>query len=60
MDDRQALIFRYDNAPHHREVGTFPHHKHEQDQVSASQEPTLFDVLFEIAQRERTTADGRK
>ena len=22
------LILRYDNAPHHPEVGTFPHHKH--------------------------------
>jgi len=23
-----TLIFRYDNAPHHPEILTFPHHKH--------------------------------
>ena len=25
-----CLIFRYDNAPHHKEIDTFPHHKHYQ------------------------------
>ena len=28
MDSNDRLIFRYDNAPHHPEVVTFPDHKH--------------------------------
>jgi hypothetical protein len=28
MDKKGRLVFRYDNAPHHREQPTFPHHKH--------------------------------
>ncbi|MCD6335150.1 MAG: hypothetical protein J7M27_07455 [Candidatus Latescibacteria bacterium] len=53
MDETQALIFRYDNAPHHRHIRTFPHHKHMLNEVQASTEPTLYDVLLEIAQLER-------
>jgi hypothetical protein len=43
-------VFRYDNAPHHPEIGTHPHHKHvgPQDALSAAQEPTLSQVLNEI------------
>jgi len=43
----------YDNAPHHVEIATFPHHKHEVDDIRASNEPTLYDVLLEVAQRQR-------
>ncbi len=42
------LIFRYDNAPHHPELSTFPHHKHVGDRVEPCQEPDLQDVLREI------------
>ena len=42
------LIFRYDNAPHHPELLTFPHHKHVGDHVEPCQEPDLHDVLREI------------
>jgi hypothetical protein len=45
------LIFRYDNAPHHPELPTFPHHKHVDDQVEPCQEPDLQDVLREIDAR---------
>ena len=24
---------RYDNAPHHRKISTYPHHKHLEDKV---------------------------
>ena len=48
MDMQQNLIFRYDNAPHHREVDTFPHHKHVLEHVKASGEPSLGSVLLEI------------
>jgi hypothetical protein len=53
LNDHDEIVFRYDNAPHHRELPTFPHHKHNRDQVEPSQEPTLFDILLEIAQQER-------
>jgi hypothetical protein len=42
-------IFRYDNAPHHRRIPTFPHHKHVRNKVIAAGEPTLGQVLNEIA-----------
>jgi hypothetical protein len=53
MDENQAMIFRYDNAPHHKSIQTFPHHKHTPGQVQASPEPTLHDVLLEIARMGR-------
>jgi hypothetical protein len=46
-----CLIFRYDNAPHHPELPTFPHHKHVGDCVEPCREPDLHDVLREIDAR---------
>jgi len=34
MDECQNLIFRYDNAPHHRNIATFPHHKHTHNEIT--------------------------
>lgn len=45
------LIFRYDNAPHHPELPTFPHHKHVDDRVEPCQEPDLQKVLQEVDAR---------
>ena len=43
------LVFRYDNAPHHPELETFPHHKHlASGRVVPSKEKSLVDVLEEI------------
>ena len=53
MDEKQVLIFRYDNAPHHKSMGTFPHHKHTLSQVLENPEPTLRDVLLEIVRMVR-------
>lgn len=50
MDKNSQLIFRYDNAPHHKHIKTFPHHKHIAEKVEACNEATLADVLLEIAQ----------
>ena len=50
MDETRNLLFRYDNAPHHAGVDSFPHHKHMPDLVIASQEPDLRAILFEISQ----------
>ena len=43
-------VFRYDNAPHHPEISTHPHHKHSgpRDTLSAAGEPVLSEVLSEI------------
>ena len=47
-DDAGRLVFRYDNAPHHRGLPTFPHHKHLPDgRVVAAEPPSLRDVLEE-------------
>jgi len=50
MDNQNEMIFRYDNAKHHPEISTFPHHKHTTKQIIDSGEPELIDVLFEIQQ----------
>lgn len=50
QDANTQMIFRYDMAPHHKDVATFPHHKH----IAASSDvlealpPTLRDILNEI------------
>jgi len=43
-------VFRYDNAPHHPEISTHPHHKHtgKRERLSPAYEPTLSQVLDEI------------
>ena len=42
------LIFRYDDAPHHRHLLSFPHHKHVGDSVIDAKPLDLADVLREI------------
>ncbi len=45
-----SLIFRYDNAPHYKELSTFPHHKHLPDgTVVPSTAPTIETILTEIS-----------
>ncbi len=44
------LIFRYDNAPHHPTIPTYPHHKHRGVKVEAALAPDLSEVLNEIEQ----------
>ena len=50
QDANNQLIFRYDMAPHHPDVATFPHHKHVGAAANAQEAsaPTLEDVLREI------------
>jgi hypothetical protein len=42
-----TLLIGWDNAPHHQNVTTFPHHKHvgQQTNLQPSQETCLEDVL---------------
>ncbi len=48
MDKDKNLIFRYDNAAHHKEIATFPHHKHTPNGVEESNEPTIETIMKEI------------
>jgi len=48
MDKDNRSIFRYDNAYHHRELKTFPHHRHISDRIQESHEPELYEILLEI------------
>jgi len=42
-------VFRYDNAPHHPDIVTFPHHKHiGEDKIAPTDQPTVNQVLGEI------------
>lgn len=43
-----ALIVRWDDAPHHRELETFPYHVHEGEAVKMSLPVSLREVLAEI------------
>ncbi|HLA35282.1 MAG TPA: DUF6516 family protein [Rhodocyclaceae bacterium] len=46
-----SLVRRWDNAPHHRELLTFPHHIHDNDEnrVLAHEAVDVFDILATIA-----------
>lgn len=45
---KNEASFRYDMAPHYRDIETYPHHKHSGDKVTASKGPSLKNILFEI------------
>ncbi|GFP23313.1 hypothetical protein HKBW3S42_00492 [Candidatus Hakubella thermalkaliphila] len=51
QDGRGNLLSRWDNAPHHKEVTSFPHHRHLENGVVSSKQVTLKEVL-EIIQEE--------
>jgi hypothetical protein len=48
MDKEGNMVFRYDNAPHHKDVSSFPHHKHLSGNVAESEDKGIMDVLDEI------------
>ena len=41
-------VFRYDNARHHPDLPSFPHHKHVGNERLPAAEPTLSQVLDEV------------
>lgn len=47
MNKNNELIFRYDNAPHHPKIKTFPHHKHLSEIVTLSQRPSFKKLMDE-------------
>jgi len=49
MNSAGQMLFRYDNAPHHPEIDSYPHHKHTPDKTVPSTMPSLKDILNEIS-----------
>lgn len=49
MDYKGAMIFRYDNAHHHPEIRSHPHHKHIKNLVLPAHLPGLKEILNEIS-----------
>ena len=39
------ILIRWDNAPHHKELKTFPHHRHEGKRVLPSHRITVEEVI---------------
>ena len=49
QDKYEKILFRYDMAPHHNEVETFPHHKHvSSEKVIKASAPSLAKFLDEV------------
>ncbi len=48
QDDRNQMIMRWDNAHHHFDISTFPHHKHTQEGIFENTEISLKEVLKTI------------
>lgn len=48
MDSGDQLVFRYDNAPHHRTIASFPHHKHTPSGIVVSSAPNIANVIAEV------------
>lgn len=50
QDTQGNFIIRWDNAPHHKKLKTFPYHKHAPE-LEESKEVSLEDVIRNIEQR---------
>ena len=50
QDEDGSLIVRWDNAPHHPHLKSYPHHKHAPD-IEESGEMSLEEVLKEVWER---------
>ena len=51
QDKEKSLITRWDNAPHHPEIETFPYHVHEGEHIKPSEEPTFVEIIKKIGDR---------
>jgi hypothetical protein len=46
LDAENKFVARWDNAPHHKEIATFPHHRHDAtDKVHPSREMSAADAI---------------
>jgi hypothetical protein len=49
QDEKNQLVFRYDSAPHFRDLSSFPHHKHLPGATIPTEQPSIPGVLMEAA-----------
>lgn len=42
------MLIRWDNSPHYKKLKTFPHHRHESDNVLPSHRITIDEIIEEI------------
>jgi len=45
QDKNGNLISRWDNSPHHKDITTFPHHRHLKDKVIPSKDHNIMDIF---------------
>jgi hypothetical protein len=45
MDKNKELICRWDSAPHHKEIATFPYHLHTKSSVKESERVNTLQIL---------------
>ncbi|MCX5814291.1 MAG: DUF6516 family protein [Proteobacteria bacterium] len=48
MDKQGQMLFRYDNAPHHPELSSFPDHKHIENNTIPAAPREFKDIFNEI------------
>lgn len=50
QNEQNSLVFRYDNAPHFRNLSNLPHHKHLDNDIIPCQQPSVLQVIEEAKQ----------
>ena len=45
MDKNKDMLFRWDSAPHHKEIATFPYHMHTKKGVKESKKVNFVEIL---------------
>ena len=51
MDKNKNLICRWDSAPHHKEISTFPYHLHTINKVKESKKMNFIKVVDDVAEK---------
>ena len=51
MDKNKNLTCRWDSAPHHKEISTFPYHLHTKKEVKESKKMNFIEVLDDVAEK---------
>ena len=48
MTNTGDTVLRWDNASHHPEISSYPHHVHRSDGIHESKQPTILQILDEL------------
>ena len=51
MGKNKNLICRWDSAPHHKEISTFPYHLHTKKEIKESKKMDFIDILDIIMEK---------